>query len=51
MIKIIRAKAVERAYSFLENNLSVGYFALMIAAAGIGIAYAKFEALTASVTP
>lgn len=42
MIKIAR----ERFYSFLENNLAVGYFACMIAAAGIGAAWAKFEALT-----
>jgi hypothetical protein len=42
MKKIIR----ERLCSFLENNLAVGYFACLIAAAGIGAAWAKFEALT-----
>lgn len=36
----------ERVLSFLENNIAVGVFALMIAAAGIGAAYAKFQALT-----
>ena len=41
MRKIVR----ERLYSFLENNLAVGYFCLMIAAAGIGAAWTKFEAM------
>ncbi len=41
----MRKIAKERLYSFLENNIAVGVFALMIAAAGIGAAYAKYEAL------
>ncbi len=42
----MRKIALERLYSFLENNLAVGYFCLMIAAAGIGAAWAKFQSLT-----
>ena len=42
----MRQVIIERALSFLENNFAVGYLCLMIAAAGIGAAYAKFEALT-----
>lgn len=47
MIKIAR----ERLYSFLENNLAVGFVCLLIAAAGIGAVWAKFEALTKAITP
>jgi hypothetical protein len=36
---------MERLYSFLENNIAVGVFAIMVAAGGIGAAYAKYEAL------
>jgi hypothetical protein len=46
MKKVIR----ERFYSFLENNLAVGFAMCLIAAGGIGAAWAKFEALT-SATP
>lgn len=42
----MRKIALQRLYSFLENNLAVGYFCCLIAAAGIGAAWAKFEALT-----
>jgi len=46
MKKIIR----KRLDSFLENNLAVGFAMCLIAAAGIGAAWAKFEALI-SATP
>lgn len=42
MIRVIR----ERLYSFLENNLAVGFMMLLVASAGIGAAWAKFQALT-----
>lgn len=42
MRKVLR----DRALSFLENNLAVGFMMLLVAAAGIGAAWAKFQSLT-----